>query len=75
MPFFRNHPEGKAEIERQVHEMLENDINEPSDSSWHSSVKKKNGEFIFAIDYRKVKKITPPGIFPLPRLEGVGRLG
>jgi hypothetical protein len=34
-------------------------------------VKKKNGEFRFAIDYRKLNAVTQPITYPLPRLDDV----
>ena len=52
--------------------MLQNDIIEPSSSPWHCAVilvKKKSGEFRFAVDYRRLNSITKPQIFPLPRLD------
>ncbi|PIK50157.1 Retrovirus-related Pol polyprotein from transposon [Apostichopus japonicus] len=72
--FYRTSPQVKAEIERQVDEMLQNDISEPSVSPWHSPVvmvRKKKGEFRFAVDYRKLNKVTQPMFFPLPRLDDV----
>jgi hypothetical protein len=32
-------------------------------------VKTKNGEFRFAIDYRKLNAVTQPITYPLPRLD------
>ncbi len=52
--------------------MLKNDIAEPSFSSWASPsllVNKYDGSFRFCTDYRKVKAITKPDSFPLPRIE------
>ena len=34
-------------------------------------VKKKSGEYRFAVDYRKVNCVTVPHSFPLPRLDDV----
>lgn len=54
--------------------MLKHDIIQPSNSEWHSPlvlVKKKNGTFRFACDYRALNKITMPMSFPLPHLETV----
>lgn len=73
-PNYRTSPNMKKEIERQVDEMLQNNIIEPSNSDWYSPVvlvPKKNGEFRFAIDYRKLNKVTRPASFPLPKLEDV----
>ena len=74
MPFYRQPPHLQKEIDRQVQELLENDIIEESNSEYHSPVvlvKKKDGKFRFCVDYRKLNKITKPLSFPLPRLECV----
>ena len=70
--FYRTNPKQRAEIDRQVQEMLKNNIIEPSNSEWSSPVvlvKKKCGTFRFTIDFRKVNKVTKPEIFPLSRLD------
>ena len=74
MPFYRQPPHLQKEIDRQVQELLDNDIIEESNSEYHSPVvlvKKKDGKFRFCVDYRKLNKITKPLSFPLPRLECV----
>lgn len=74
LPFYRQPPHLRAEIDRQVNEMLEQGIVEPSNSIWHSPVvlvKKKDGSYRFAVDYRQLNKITKPIAHPLPRLESV----
>ena len=74
MPFYRATPALQEEIRKHVDEMLENDIIEPSNSIWHSPVvmvRKRSGEWRFAVDYRKLNKITVPLSFPLPHLETV----
>ena len=74
MPFYRATPALQEEIRKHVDEMLENDIIEPSNSIWHSPVvmvRKRSGEWRFAVDYRKLNKITFPLSFPLPHLETV----
>ena len=74
MPFYRQPPHIRTEIDRQVDEMLEQGIVEPSNSIWYSPVvlaKKKDGSYRFAVDYRKLNKITKPIAHPLPRLESV----
>ena len=72
--FFRTTPETKREIQRQVDEMLDAGIIEPSESEWCSPVilvKKKNGEWRFCVDYRQLNKVSKPFSFPLPRLQDV----
>jgi hypothetical protein len=69
---YRTSPAGKEEIQRQIDEMLKNDIIEHSTSEYSFPivlVKKKNGEF--AIDYRKLNAVTQPITYPLPRLDDV----
>ena len=69
--FYKQSPEMRRETERQVKEMLKHNIIEPSNSPWYSPVvliKKSNNEYRFAVDYRKLNKITKPQSFPLPRL-------
>lgn len=58
-----------TEIDRQVQELLQNDIIDPSNSEWHSPVllvRKPTGEYRFVVDYRKPNKSTMPMSFPLP---------
>lgn len=74
MPFYRASPTIQKEIRKHVDDMLENDIIEPSNSVWHSPVvmvKKRSGEWRFAVDYRKLNKVTVPLSFPLPHIETV----
>lgn len=54
--------------------MLQNNIIEPFNSDWYLAVvlvPKRNGEFRFAMDYRKLNKVTKPASFPLTRLKDV----
>ena len=74
MNYYRQGPRQKAEIEKQTKEMLEPGIISPSTSVYTSPVvlvKKKNGAWRFAIDYRNLNKITQSISHPLPRLEDV----
>ena len=72
--FYRTNPEIKKEIERQCTEMEKYGIIESAVTEWQSPVvmiKKKNNEYRFAVDYRKLNKHTVPSIYPLPRLDDV----
>ena len=62
----------RKEIKNKTKELLKDDLIQPSNSMWQSPVvlvKKKSGEYRFAIDYRHLNKVTEPISFPLPRLE------
>ena len=65
----------RKELDKQIQELLENDIIEESDSIWSAPtvLVKKPGinNFRLTIDYRQLNKITKPINFPLPRLETV----
>ena len=72
--FYRQTPKVRQEMERQINELLENDIIEPSSSEWRSPVvmvKKKDGSLRFAVDYRKLNKVTTNMSWPLPRLNDI----
>ena len=69
---YRVCPEKKEEISRQVDEMLDHGIIRPSFSRWCSPVvlvRKKDGSYRFAVDYRKLNAVTKPLNYPLPRLD------
>lgn len=59
-------------IEDEVQRMLKEDVIQPSNSPWSSPVvlvKKKNGEWRFCVDYRKLNKVTKKDVYPLPRID------
>ena len=60
------------EIEQQVEQLLQQDLLEESCSPWSSPVvlvKKKNGQWLFCIDYRRVNEVTVKDAYPLPRID------
>jgi len=74
MPFYRQSIPVKKQCSQQIKEMLDANIIHPSDSPWHSPVvmvKKKDGSYRFAVDYRKLNAITKPMFYPLQRFDDV----
>ncbi|GBN62530.1 Transposon Ty3-I Gag-Pol polyprotein [Araneus ventricosus] len=69
---YRTSATERRAIENEVQRMLKEDVIQPSDSPWSSPVvlvKKKNGEWRFCVDYRRLNKITKKDVFPLPRID------
>ena len=61
----------KAEVDRQLDEMLQKGVIEPSDSDWASPillVKKADGTLRFCVDYRKLNAVTKHDSYPLPNI-------
>ena len=64
---YRYAPVLKDEIERQVNDMLNNGLIQPSASPFSSSVllvKKKDNTWQFCVDYRFLNAITVKGKYP-----------
>ena len=75
MPFYKQTPEMRRETKRQTDDMLEHGIIKESNSNWHSPVvlvkKANSNEYRFAVDYRKLNKISRPQAYPIPRLSDI----
>ena len=79
---YRSNPHVRQEIRRQVQEMIDKDIIEPSSSNFGSPVllvSKPDGSYRFCIDYRKLNAMTKVDCHPIPRsddcLESLGASG
>ena len=62
----------KDQASKLVHEMLDKDVIQPSESPWASPVvlvKKKDGSTCFCVDYRRVNAVTRKDAYPLPRVD------
>ena len=62
----------REEVHREVQNMLEKGVIEPSESPWQSPVvlvKKKDGSTRFCLDYRKLNEVTTKDAYPLPRID------
>lgn len=61
----------RQEVARQLREMQETGVIEPSSSPWLSSivlVRKKNGTLVLCVDYRELNSVTKADTFPLPQI-------
>ena len=68
----RTNPAAMQEISQQLNKMLEQDVIQPSLSSWSSPivlVKKKTGDWRVCIDYRRLNEVTVRDAHPLPRID------
>ena len=74
-PFYKQTPQMRRKQDKMISDLVENGILRESNSDWFSPVvlvKKadtsETGEYRFAVDYRKLNKVTKLLVFPLPRL-------
>jgi tRNA A37 N6-isopentenylltransferase MiaA len=66
---YRYPPNLKDEIEKQVKEMLDQGLIQPSTSAFASPVllvKKKDGSYRFCVDFRQLNAVTAKSKFPVP---------
>ena len=69
---YRLSPSEKAEVQKQVTDLLNRGLIRPSTSPFGSPVlfvKKKDGSWRMVIDYRSLNKITIKNKYPLPRID------
>ena len=65
-------PKLLADLEKQMEEWLEQDVIEPSTSPWASPlvpVRKKDGTYRWAVDFRRLNSALEQDSFPLPRIQ------
>ena len=71
-PLRRQPPPYLQFIDEEVEKMLTAKVIEPAHSDWASNVclaKRKDGRLRFAIDFRRVNRLTKPDSYPLPRID------
>ena len=69
---YRESPDKKEFIKKEIEKMLKANRIRESYSPWASPVtlaKKKNNSYRFCIDYRKVNAVTKLDAYPLPRID------
>ena len=73
-PAYQTTPAKLAEIKKQVQQMLDFDIIQPSKSNWSAPVVlvgKKDDTSLFCVDFRKLNAITQKNAFPLPLIDQI----
>lgn len=69
---YRVSPTEREAIKKQVKEMLQDDVIQPSKSAWASPVVlvwKKDNTLRFCVDYRRLNSVTKRDVYPLPRID------
>ena len=69
----------EKEVDKQIKEMIENDIIRPSISPWNAPVmlvKKKDQSLRFVLDFRALNDVTKKDTYPLPLIQDlIDRMG
>ena len=71
-PLRRTPVNHNSEIDKQIDDMLQRDVIQPSSSPWASGiviVSKTNETKRFCIDYRKLNDVTVKDSYPIPRID------
>ena len=71
-PMYRLSPKEKAEVERQLADLVEKGFVQPSHSAWGAPVifvAKKSGDLRMCVDYRALNQVTVKDKYPLPRID------
>ena len=74
LPAYKTTPAKLAEIKKEVQQMLDLDIIQPSKSDWSAPVVlvgKKDGTSRFCVDFLKLNAITKKDAFPLPLIDQI----
>ena len=75
LPFYKQNSKIREETNKQVQNLLENNIIKLSTSHWHSPVvmvaKKTKDQYRLTVDYRRLNKKTVPMSFPLPSFDSI----
>jgi hypothetical protein len=69
---YRYSPAMKKEVEKQVENMLKQQLIKESESEWCSPivmVQKPDGSFRFAVDYRRLNSVTQKRVYQLPLIQ------